>query len=461
MEENKISCPKCLHSFNVGEVLSSQLEQEKVKFRTAYNKAVAEMQEQQKIETAKIVGLKVAEERQKIDLALREEIQKDFQQKVSALNTELEKQQKESLENQKIAIENQKLKQEFSQFRKESEETVNIRIAEERRKIDSLLREEIQKDFHHKFTLLNEELEKRRKESFESQKIAFENEKLKNDLSQQRVQIEFELQRKKNEELEVITKQLKESIVGDYEMKLKEKDFQFSKMREQIEEMKRKAEQGSMQMQGEVQEIALEELLRNFFPHDLIQPVPKGVSGADSIQVVRNFSGQVCGKIVYESKRTKNFDTKWIDKVKHDMRELGASIAIIVTATMPNDMDKFGLKDGVWICTFAEVKSLSFVLRDSLLKIQTVIELQENKDDKLHHLYTYITGDEFRNRLEAVTEGFRNVREAINKERIFMEKMWSEREKQMEKAMTSSVKLFGSVRGIVGSGMSDMKVLEE
>ncbi len=461
MEDNKISCPKCNHTFSVTEVMNSQLEQEKLKFRTAYNKAVAEMQQQQKIETEKLVGLKVAEERQKIDQNLREEIEKDFQQKVILLNSELDKKQKEILENQKIVLENEKLKNDLTQFKKESEEATNIKIAEERRKIDTLLREEIQKDFQHKFSMLNEELEKKRKESFEAQKISFENEKLKNDLTQQRVQIEFEFQRKKNEELELITKQLKDSICGDYEMKLKEKDFQFGKMREQIEEMKRKAEQGSMQMQGEVQEVALEELLRNFFPHDLIQPVPKGVSGADSIQVVRNFSGQMCGKIVYESKRTKNFDSKWIDKVKHDMRELGASVAIIVTATMPQDMDKFGLKDGVWICTFADVKSLSFVLRDSLLKIQTVIESQENKDDKLQHLYTYITGDEFRNRLEAVTEGFRNVREAINKERNFMEKMWSEREKQMEKAMTSSVKLFGSVRGIVGSGMSDMKVLEE
>ena len=461
MEDNKISCPKCAHTFSVGEVLNNQLEQEKIKFRAAHNKVVAELEQKHKIETEKAISVKIAEERQKLDLSLRDEIQKDFQQKVTFLNTELEKKQKESIESQKISQENEKLKNDLTQFKRDTEEAVNIKIAEERRKIDLLLREEIQKDFHQKFTLLNEELEKKRKESFESQKIALENEKLKNDLSQQRMQIETEMQRKKNEEMELFSKQLKDSISNDYEMKLKEKDFQFAKMREQIEEMKRKAEQGSMQMQGEVQEIALEELLRNFFPHDLIQPVPKGVNGADSIQVVRNFSGQICGKIVYESKRTKNFDIKWIDKVKHDTRELGASVAVIVTATMPQDMERFGLKDGVWICTFAEVKSLSFVLRDSLLKIQTIIESQENKDDKLHHLYTYITGDEFRNRLEAVTEGFRNVREAINKERNFMEKMWAEREKQMEKAMTSSVKLFGSVRGIVGSGMGDMKMLED
>ena len=142
------------------------------------------------------------------------------------------------------------------------------------------------------------------------------------------------------------------------------------------------------------------------------------------------------------------------------MRELGASMAVLVTSVMPSDMERFGMRDGIYICSYPEVKSLSFVLRDSLLKIQAMAEAQDNKDDKLHLLYDYISGDEFRNRLEAVAEGFKNIREAVNKERIFMEKMWSEREKQMEKAMTSTVKLFGSVRGIVGTGMGDLKLLD-
>lgn len=391
MEDNKISCPKCGHTFGVGEVLNNQLEQERIKFRAAFNKKIVELEDQ---------------------------------------------------------------------HRRDTEQTVNQRLAEEKRKMDGLLREEIQKDYQQKMSLLNEELDKKRKESFENQKIALENEKLKNDLQQQRMMMELEFQRKKNEEMEIVTKQLRDSICNDYEMKLKDKDYQFNKMREQIEEMKRKAEQGSMQAQGEVQEIALEDLLSNYFPHDLIQPVPKGVSGADSIQVVRNFAGQVCGKIVYESKRTRNFDSKWIDKLKNDMRELGAAVAVLVTAVLPSDMERFGMKDGIYICTFAEVKSLSFVLRDSLLKIQAINDSHDNKEEKMDLLYKYITGDEFRNRLEAVTEGFRNVRETINKERIFMEKMWAEREKQMEKAMTSTVKLFGAVRGIVGTGMNDLKLLD-
>ncbi|HAR20460.1 MAG TPA: DUF2130 domain-containing protein [Cytophagales bacterium] len=392
MEENKITCVKCGHTFGVGEVLNNQLEQEKQKFRLAFDSRIAQLEEK---------------------------------------------------------------------HRKDTEETVAQKLAEERKNLDGILREQIQKDFQQRLSLLNAELETKRKETSDMQKIVFENEKLKHDMQQQRLQIEMEVQRKKNEEMEQALKQIKESVANEYEMKLKDKDFQFNKMREQIEEMKRKAEQGSVQLQGEVQEIALEEMLRNFFPYDLIQEVPKGVKGADSIQIVRNFSGRECGKIIYESKRTKNFEPKWIDKLKHDMRDLGASVAVLVTEAMPSDMDKFGSKDGIWICSYAEVKSLSFVLRDSLLKIQTVLDSQENREDKLGLLYNYITGDEFRNRLEAVAEGFRNVKETINKERIFMEKMWAEREKQMEKAMSSTVKVFGSVRGIVGTGMGDLKMLEE
>jgi hypothetical protein len=392
MEENKITCVKCGHTFGVGEVLNNQLEQEKQKFRVAFDNRIAQLEEK---------------------------------------------------------------------HRKDTEEAVAQKLAEERKNLDGMLREQIQKDFQQRLSLLNAELETKRKETSDMQKIVFENEKLKHDMQQQRLQIEMEVQRKKNEEMEQALKQIKESVANEYEMKLKDKDFQINKMKEQIAEVNRKAEQGSMQMQGEVQELALEEMLRNFFPHDLIQEVPKGVKGADSIQVVRNFSGQVCGKIVYESKRTKNFEPKWIEKLKHDMRELGASVAVLVTEAMPADMDKFGSKDGIWICSYAEVKSLSFVLRDSLLKIQTVLDSQENREDKLGLLYNYITGDEFRNRLEAVAEGFRNVKETINKERIFMEKMWAEREKQMEKAMSSTVKVFGSVRGIVGSGMGDLKMLED
>lgn len=224
--------------------------------------------------------------------------------------------------------------------------------------------------------------------------------------------------------------------------------------------MQRKAEQGSMQMQGEVQELALEELLRSTFPFDAIDEVGKGVKGADAIQTVRNNLGQVCGKIIYESKNTKAFGGDWIDKLKHDMRASQADIAVIVTETMPKDMDRFGMKDGVWICNFNEIKSLAFVLRDSLIKIYAAQASQENKGDKMSMLYTYLTGTEFRQQIEAIVEGFTELQMGIQREKNAMTKIWKEREKQLEKVLLNTTNFYGSVKGIAGNAISDIKLLE-
>jgi hypothetical protein len=231
-------------------------------------------------------------------------------------------------------------------------------------------------------------------------------------------------------------------------------------MKDQIEIMKRKAEQGSMQLQGEAQELVLEELLKVSFPFDLIEEVGKGVKGADVIHTVRNNSGKECGRIVYESKRTKAFSDGWIDKIKNDLRGQNADLAVIVTETMPKDLPRFGVKDGVWICTFQEIHSLAIILRDSLLKIHAVRISQENKGDKMSMLYDYLTGREFKQQVEAIVEGFTSMREGLEKEKLVAHKLWKEREKQIEKVMLNTVDMYGSVRGIAGSAVGEIKQLE-
>jgi len=197
------------------------------------------------------------------------------------------------------------------------------------------------------------------------------------------------------------------------------------------EEMRRKAEQGSMQLQGEVQELALEELLRASFPFDEISEVGKGVRGADCIQTVRNNFGQECGRIIYESKRTQSFSPDWIEKLKADMRSQGATLAVIVTQTMPRDMNCFGEKNGVWICSFSEVKALTYVLRDGIIRIFNASRSQENKGDKMQLLYNYLTSGEFSEQWKAIREGFLSMKQSIQKERDMMEKLWKSREKQL------------------------------
>jgi hypothetical protein len=225
--------------------------------------------------------------------------------------------------------------------------------------------------------------------------------------------------------------------------------------------MKRKAEQGSMQLQGEVQELALEELLRNSFPFDEISEVGKGVRGADCIQTVRNNFGQECGRIIYESKRTRDFSPDWIEKLKADMRSQGAAIAVIVTQAMPKDMNGFGERNGVWICSFTEVKALAYVLRDGIVRIFNATKSRENKGDKMHLLYDYLTSTEFGEQWKAIREGFLSMKQSIQKERDTMERLWKAREKQLEKVLLNAAHIQGSIEGIAGKDAIDINLVDD
>jgi hypothetical protein len=225
-----------------------------------------------------------------------------------------------------------------------------------------------------------------------------------------------------------------------------------------VDEMKRRAEQGSMQLQGEAQELILEEQLRSYFPFDVISEVGKGVRGADCVQTVRNQFGQECGRIIYESKRTKDFSPEWIEKLKKDMRAMGVDVAVIVTQCYPRGMDCFGEKDGVWICSFDEVKAVSYILRDGVIKLANLAKSQDNKGDKMHLLYDYLTSSEFSEQWKAIREGYMSMRISIQKERDAMEKMWKAREKQLEKVLLNAAHIKGSIEGIAGNDMIQLSL---
>jgi hypothetical protein len=279
-------------------------------------------------------------------------------------------------------------------------------------------------------------------------------------------ELELELQRKLNAERETLKAQIQKEeaeriSIKDQEhlLKVKELEKQLEDQRKLADEMKRKAEQGSMQMQGEVQELLLEELLKTTFPFDQILEVGKGVRGADCIQLVRTSLGQEAGKIIYESKRTTAFAQDWIEKLKADMRSQGADIAVIVTQTFPKDMDRFGEKDGVYICSFQEVKSVALLLRNAILKIHDTKKSQVNKGDKMSLLYDYLTGNEFGEQWKAVGEGFRQMRSSIQRERDAMEKLWKSREKQLEKVLLNAMHIKGSIEGIAGADVINLDLL--
>jgi hypothetical protein len=330
------------------------------------------------------------------------------------------------------------------------------------------IRKSMAGDFENKLRML----EQTNKENEEKLRLSREKEiaflQKEQELKTKEQELEVRLQRRlleergvmgekiRKEELEKIS--LKET---EYQLRMKELEKQLDDQKKLAEEMRRKAEQGSMQLQGEVQELALEEMLRATFPFDAVEEVGKGIRGADCVQLVRNTFGQDCGKIIYESKRTKDFSRDWIEKLKADMRHLGADIAILVTHAMPKDMDRFGQRDGIWICTFAEVKALAYILRDGIIKVYNAGRSQENRGEKMHLLYDYLTSNEFGEQWKAIREGFMSMRLSIQRERDAMEKLWKAREKQLEKVLLNAAHIKGSIEGIAGSDSVDLRLTDD
>jgi hypothetical protein len=332
--------------------------------------------------------------------------------------------------------------------------------------IEDNLRKNITADFETKLRLLeqnNKENEDRLKQARQKETEFLRKEQ---DLKNKEEEIELNIQRQlkiERDKLQDSIRRLEEQRLADVmtekDLRQRELEKQLDDQKKLVEEMRRKAEQGSTQLQGEIQELALQEMLASAFPFDLIAEVPKGVRGADSVHTVRNQFGQECGKIIYESKRTTTFGGDWIEKLKADKRNLGANIAVIVTRAMPKDMDCFGIKDDVWICTFSEVKALAAVLRDGLIQLYTLARANDNKGDKMHLLYGYLTSGEFAEQWRAIREGFMSMKISIQKERDAMEKLWKSREKQLEKVLINAAHIRGSIEGISGSDV-DLNLIE-
>lgn len=363
------------------------------------------------------------------------------------------------------------LRSKMTEWQKQQQQKFEAQILEEKRKTqketEELIRKSVASDFENKLHLLeqnNKENEEKLRQAREQQ---LEFLKKEQELKNKEAELELSVQKKLQEEREKLAgeiRKLEEQRIAaketEYQLKLKEMEEKLEAQRKLAEEMKRKAEQGSMQTQGEVQELLLEELLRTAFPFDIIEEVGKGVRGADCIQTVRNNFGQECGRIIFESKRTKDFSADWIEKLKADMRSQGADVAVIVSQAMPKDMDRFGEKDGVWVCTFSEVKPVVQMLRDGIIKISAALKSQENRGDKMHLLYDYLTSREFVEQWQAIREGFMSMKLSIQKERDAMEKLWKAREKQLEKVLLNAAHIRGSIEGISGTDV-DLNLLED
>jgi hypothetical protein len=357
-------------------------------------------------------------------------------------------------------------------IREEIQREVNLKAEEWKKKkekeLEDALRKNIDSDFETKLRLLEQNNKENEEKLRQARQQQLEILKKEQDLKNKEAELEISVQRMLQKERDKLTediRKLEEQRMAaketEFQLRMKEMEEKLEAQKKLAEEMKRKAEQGSMQSQGESQELLLEELLRTSFPFDQITEVGKGVRGADCIQTVRNHFGQECGKIIYESKRTKDFGGDWIEKLKTDMRSQGADIAVLVTQAMPKDMQQFGEKNGVWICSFSEVKAVSAILRDSIIKIFNASKSVENKGDKMHLLYDYLTSAEFAEQWKAIREGFLSMKLSIQKERDAMEKLWKAREKHLEKVLLNAAHIRGSIEGIAGMNTVDLNLLED
>jgi hypothetical protein len=408
-DETQIKCPNCGTSIDVQDILAHQLEEE---IKQRYQSQLAVEQK------------KVAE-------------------------------QEEKLKSDKEAFELKK-KQENELF----QERLEKQLKEDRKSIEEKVKAKLTEEQSEHFQALQKELNEKSEQIKELNRTKAEIETLKREKSELKESIEAEAQKKLNELLGQEKEKIRKVVEDNNELKFKELQKQLEDQKKLTEEMKRKQDQGSMQLQGEVQELAIEEWLMAQFPLDTIEEIKKGARGGDCIHIINTRTLQNCGKIYYESKRTKDFQSGWIEKFKADMREKGADVGVLVTEAMPAGFDRLGIINGVWVCSYEEFKGLCAVLRESVIQLSTAITSQENKGDKMHMLYDFLTSTTFRMQVEAIVEGFSSMKTALESEKRSMQRIWKEREKQIDKVVTNTIDMYGSIKGIAGNAVQSVKALE-
>lgn len=407
--ETQILCPNCGTEINVNEILYHQLEDD---LKKKYSSQLAEEK-------------------------------KKYNAEFEALN-----QQKELFEKKK-----QKENELF-------QEKLQLKLKEETVILEKQLKARLTEEQSEQILLMQKELQEQSERIKELNKSKAEIERLKREKDELKESIQMDAERLLNQKLIEEREKIKKSEQDRNELILKELHKQLEDQKRLTEEMKRKQEQGSMQLQGEVQELAIEEWLAANFPLDTITEIKKGVRGGDCIQTVNTRTRQNCGTIYYESKRTKDFQPSWIEKFKTDIREKGANIGVLVTEVLPSDLERMGLKDGIWICTYEEFKGLCRVLRESVIQLSDAVSSQENKGDKMHLLYNFLTSNTFRMQIEAIVEGFSQMQNDLESEKRAMQRIWKMREKQLEKVISNTIDMHSSIKGIAGSAIQDIKQLD-
>lgn len=369
-----------------------------------------------------------------VSSALAERLRREHEASLADVRKEIEERQRQ-LEAQEAA------------FESKLQEQLKGRLEEER----ADLKKEMEVEHEDELKVLEKELKEKSKKVKEFNKLNAEKLGLERKMDEMNEEFEAKTQRRINEEVGKAKQEAKKSAQDESELKQKELEKTIGDLKNDLKDAQRRADQGSMQLQGEVQELAIEEWLTREFPLDTIEEIKKGAQGADCIQHVNTRERTRCGTIYYESKRTRTFQAVWIEKLKDDMRARGADIAVLVTEAMPSGMERIGLVDGVWVCSFAEFKGISKVLRQTIIRLDIATETSRNKGEKMGMLYDYLTGSEFRLQIEAIVEGFTQMDADLESEKRSMRRIWKKRGKQIERVLISTAEMYGAIQGIAGT----------
>jgi hypothetical protein len=388
---------------------------------------------------------------------LLESVRRDYEQRLSQKDNEISKREKflnqraESIEKAKQNLDHeieQKLRSERARIGAEEAQKAKLAIGAD-------LEQKASEVDH-----LQQILQERDKKLAEAQQAQAELLRKQRELDDAKRELELTVEKRVQASLVAERDKAKKEAEEELKLKVMEKDQTITAMQRQIEELKRRAEQGSQQLQGEVQELQLESLLRAKFPRDTIQPVAKGDFGGDVLQRVIGPLNQLCGTILWESKRTKNWSDGWLPKLRDDQRAAKADIAVILSHALPKEVETFGFLDGVWIADPKVALPVALSLRQSLIEISAARQATQGQQTKMEMVYSYLTGSRFRQRVQALVEAFSSMKEDLDREKKTITRQWAKREEQIDRVMQATVGMYGDLQGIAGKTLQEIEGLE-
>jgi len=388
---------------------------------------------------------------------LLESIRRDYEQRLSQKDVDMAKREQalneraQSIEKAKATIDQQvaqRLQQERLKIAAEEQHRAKLALGND---LDQKVKE---------INILQEVLKQRDAKLAEAQKAQAELIRKQRELDDAKRELELTVEKRVHADLSAEREKAKKEAEEELKLKVMEKDQTITAMQRQIEELKRRAEQGSQQLQGEVQELELESLLTAKFPRDTIMPVPKGEFGGDVLQRVVGPLNQICGTILWESKRTKNWSDGWLPKLREDQRAAKAEAAVIISQALPKDVETFGLVDGVWVADPKVALPVAVALRQSLIEVAGARQAAEGQQTKMEMVYGYLTGPRFRQRVQAIIEAFSSMQKDLDVEKKAITRQWAKREEQIDRVMQATVGMYGDLQGIAGKSLQEIEGLE-